>query len=185
MPRPLAWVTIFAGLGDGVSEDINFCQRCGHSLERKRIELKDRPYCPSCGYIVFMDPKIAAVVLVPTDGKLVLVRRDSEPAMGRWSFPSGYVDRGESVEDAAIREVKEETGLDIHLDFFVGLYSQRDSTVVLAVYSACVVGGTLRPGSEVRDVALFSLDDLPPLPFPHDDQILDDWQQRASDRTRA
>ena len=159
-----------------MSGEINFCQHCGHRLVSREIEGKVRPCCPSCGHIVFQDPKIAAVVLVSTDGKLVLVRRGTEPALGRWSFPSGYVDRGEVVEDAAVREVKEETDLDVGLEDFVGLYSETDSPVVLAVYTAHIVGGSLRPGAEVLEVELFSPDKLPPLPFPHDDQILRDWR---------
>ena len=125
--------------------------------------------------MVFLDPKIAAVVLVSWDGKLVMVRRATEPAIGKWSFPSGYVDRGEVVEDGAAREVREETGLEVRLTGFVGLYSRRDNPVVLAVYAAEVVGGTLKPGSEVQEVALFAPDKLPTLPFPHDDEILRDW----------
>ena len=159
-----------------MSGDVNFCQRCGHSLTRKKIEGKTRPYCPSCGYIVFLDPKVAAVVLVSMDGKLVLVQRDIKPALGHWAFPSGYVDRGEVVEDGAKREVREETGLDVQLDGFVGLYSSANSPVVLAVYSAHPAGGKLIAGQEVQQVALFSPDELPPLPFPHDYQILEDWK---------
>ena len=169
-------------IGGRVSSEVNFCQRCGHALADEEIENRVRPHCPSCGYVVFLDPKIAAVVLVSTDGKLVLVRRGMEPAIGRWSFPSGYVDRGEVVEDAAIREVKEETGLDVDLAGLVGLYSRTDYPVVLAVYSAGVVGGSLRAGSEVQEVALFPPDELPPLPFPHDDQILEDWKALADNR---
>ena len=156
--------------------DINFCQRCGHELARKQIEGRDRHYCPSCGYVVFLDPKIAAVVLVLIDDQLVLVRRGVEPELGRWAFPSGYVDRGEVVEDAAKREVKEETGLDVELDGFVGLYSRSGNTVVLAVYSAHVVGGDMQPGHDAQEAALFPVEALPPLPFPHDGQILKDWQ---------
>ena len=162
-------------------EDIKYCQRCGHELQRKTIENKIRPYCPGCGDVVFLDPKVAAVVLVSSDGKLVLVRRDIEPAMGRWSFPSGYVDRGEPVEEAAIREVKEETSLDVRLTGLIGLYSARDTPVVLAAYSAQVVGGSPQARSEVQDVALFSPDALPPMPFPHDYQILEDWRIMARD----
>ena len=156
--------------------DENFCQRCGHALAERDVEGKRRPYCPACGYVAFLDPKVAAVVLATKDGKLVLVRRDIEPAIGEWSLPSGYVDRGEAVEDAAVREVKEETGLDISLTGLVGLYSHTGSPVVLAAYAAEVVGGTMEPGPEVRETALFSPDRLPALPFPHDDQILDDWR---------
>ena len=164
-----------------MSGDINFCQRCGHRLAEKTIEDRVRPFCPSCGFVVFLDPKIAAVVLIPSDRKLVLVRRGIEPAMGRWSFPSGYVDRGEVIEDGAIREVSEETGLEVELDGFVGLYSSAGSPVVLAVYTASVVGGELEPGSEIQEVAFFPVDELPPLPFPHDYQILRDWRSLTSD----
>ena len=158
------------------SEDIRFCQRCGNALSEKRIEQKSRPYCPSCGHIVFLDPKVAAVVLASKDSKLVLVRLAVEPELGRWSFPSGYVDRGEAVEDAAVREVKEETGLDVRLRCLVGLYSSTANPIVLAVYAADVTGGSMRPGHDTQDVALYSPDELPSLPFPHDDQILADWR---------
>ena len=95
--------------------EIKFCDRCGDSLANKTVEGKQRQTCTTCGHTVFLDPKLAVVVLVSTEEKLVLVRRAIEPALGHWAFPSGYVDRGETVENAAIREVKEETGLDIKI----------------------------------------------------------------------
>ena len=160
--------------------DFNYCQRCGHELSEKEIEGRNRHYCPDCGFIVFLDPKVVAVVLLEMDDKLVMVRRGVEPEMGRWAFPSGYVDRGEVVEEAAKREVKEETGLEVEIDNFVGLYSLTGNIVILAVYSAHVVGGIPKAGHDAEDVSLFALDDLPPLPFPHDEQILKDWQALKS-----
>ncbi len=159
--------------------DINFCQRCGHRLSKRIVEETPRPYCESCGYTVFLDPKVAAVVLVTNGDKLVLVRRGVEPEMGKWSFPSGFMNRGEVVEDAAKREVKEETGLIIELDSLVGIYSSQDSPVVLAVYAATATGGTLRAGHDATEVGLFPPDELPDLPFPHDGQILADWRAMA------
>ena len=163
-----------------MSNDLVFCQRCGHRLTQKSIEEKDRSYCESCGFIAFQDPKVAAAVLVTIDGELVLVRRGNEPALGRWSFPSGYVDRGESVEDGAVREVREETGLDVTLTGLVGLYSKTGSPVVLAVYTANAVGGRLQAGHDATEVGLFGPDELPPLPFDHDEQILSDWRERKA-----
>ena len=100
--------------------DVSYCARCGHALVVQELHGRPRPRCPSCGHIVFLEPKLAAVVLVAIDGKLVLVRRANEPALGEWSFPSGYVDRGEAVEDAAAREVREETGLEVEVTRLLG-----------------------------------------------------------------
>ena len=157
--------------------DTNYCQRCSADLAEKQIDGTVRRFCPSCGFVVYLDPKVAAVVLVCDRDKLVMVRRGVEPQMGRWAFPSGYVDRGEVVEHAAVREVKEETGLDVDLDGFIGLYSLEDSPVILAVYSAHVTGGNMQAGHDAQEAAWFAVGDLTDLPFPHDQQILDEWRR--------
>ncbi|MCL0028917.1 NUDIX hydrolase [Dehalococcoidia bacterium] len=136
-----------------------------------------RDVCSMCGQVAYVDPKLAATVLASLDGKLLLVRRAIEPHIGKWSFPAGYVDRGEAVESAAIREVKEETNLDVEIVRHIGLYSRDGSPVALAAYAANVVGGDLKPGTEAQDVRFFQRDQLPALPFPHDYEILDDWVQ--------
>ena len=156
--------------------DINYCQRCGVELAEKQIEGRLRHYCPSCDFVVYLDPKVAAAVLVSDGHNLLMVKRGVEPAMNRWAFPSGYVDRGEVVERAAVREVKEETGLDIDLDQFVGLYSLEGNPVILAVYSAHTTGGEIQAGHDAQEAAWYPTNDLPDLPFPNDQQILDDWR---------
>lgn len=157
-------------------EENRFCQRCGHPLSVKLVNGAERPRCGSCGSVVYFDPKLAAVVLVSQDDSLLFVRRDIEPMLGHWSFPSGYVDRGEVVEAAAVREVREETNLHVELTALIGVYSSEGNPVVLVAYAARVIGGQLRPGPETRDVRFFPPDDLPDLPFPHDDQIMEDWR---------
>ncbi len=159
-----------------MNERIRFCQLCGRELGDRVIDGKQRRHCDHCGQTVFLDPKVAAVVLALVDGKLVLVRRGTEPQIGRWAFPSGFVDRGEAVEDAAVREFREETGLDARLERLIGVYSATSSPVVLVVYKVAVVGGSLQAGHDATDTALFDPDQLPPLPFPHDDRILADWR---------
>ena len=163
-----------------VVNDLRFCHRCGGWLALTTVHDKVRPTCPSCGHVVFLDPKLAVIVLVSMDDGLVLVKRDIEPALGRWSFPAGYVDRGETVEEAAVREVREETGLEVGLSGLVGLYSDRDSPVVMAVYSAEVVGGELIAGPETRGARVYPPDALPDMPFQHDEQIMIDWQATRS-----
>ena len=139
-----------------------------------------RPACDSCGAVVFLDPKLAAVVIVAYEGNILMVKRDIEPMMGRWSFPSGYVDRGEVVEEAAAREVREETGVEVKLDRLLGVYSSRGTPVVLVAFAASAQSGTAEAGDETQAVGWFPPNELPPLPFPHDAAILQDWRDGAS-----
>ncbi len=155
---------------------VRFCQQCGAELALREIEGATRPYCESCGTPVFFDPKLAAVVLTEMDGKLLMVRRGVEPRMGRWAFPSGYVDRGEAVESAARREVLEETGMIVEIERLLGVYSTDGRDVVLVAFAARVTGGSMRAGHDAQDVGLFAQEDLTDLPFPHDSQILEDWR---------
>ena len=165
----------------GHDDEIKYCHQCGHALKDKEFEGGVRPTCPSCGFVVFLDPKVAVVVLLSMDDKLVLIKRGTIPHIGKWSFPGGYVDRGEPVEVAARREVKEETGLDVELRGLVGLYSAEADPVILAVYSGDAVGGKLAAGFDTQDVAQFDLADLPELAFRRDEQILDDWRALSAE----
>ncbi len=157
-------------------DDIRFCPYCRTELERRQLAGRERPYCPICRRAFYTDPKLAVAAIVEHHGKIVLQQRAIEPALGLWSFPSGFVERGEPVEEAAVREVREETGLDVELLRLVGLYSQRGHPVVLAVYAARVIGGTLTPSEESTAIGWFDPDALPPLAFPHDEAILRDWR---------
>ncbi|PKB62623.1 MAG: hypothetical protein BZY67_04070 [SAR202 cluster bacterium Io17-Chloro-G1] len=158
--------------------DHKYCHRCGQSLQTEEVNGTRRPTCPACGMVVYFDPKLAAVVLVSDSDNLLFVRRAIEPMLGRWSFPSGYVDRGEAVEHAAVREVREETNLDVETTGLLGVYSSNGSPVALVAYAARVTGGVLRAGDEAQDARFFPVDALPELPFPHDDQILKDWREK-------
>ncbi len=103
------------------------------------------------------------------------MRRNHEPHFGEWSFPSGYVDAGEVLEEAAIREAKEETGLDVRIDRLIGAYSSRGDRVVFLPYAARVVSGSIAIGHECQDVRFFAFDALPSLAFSHDDAIVRAW----------
>ena len=154
-------------------QGILYCVICGNKLVEQQVTNDLRPYCSRCDKIVYVDPKVAVVVLIIKNNSLLLVKRDIEPHFGKWSFPSGYVDRGEMVENAAIREVNEETNLDIRLDSLQGVYS-GNGPVVLIVYQASPISPKASKGEEVSAVGWFDLDDLPKLPFNHDSQIMED-----------
>ncbi|MBI2952706.1 MAG: NUDIX domain-containing protein [Chloroflexi bacterium] len=140
------------------------------------VETRARPVCSRCGFIFYQGPKLAVATVVVEDGKLLLNKRDVEPQKGLWSFPSGYVDLGEAVEDAAIRETREETGLEIHLNGLVGVYSRPERSIVLVVFAGTASGGEIVVGNETQDVRMFDLDDLPKLAFEHDQDIIRDWR---------
>jgi len=155
---------------------VKYCPHCATLLVLDDIAGRDRPHCPTCSFVYYEDPKLVAVAVISIDGKLVLGRRSINPRIGYWSFPSGYVNRGEAVDAAAVREVEEETQLVVEVDRLLGLYSEADNPIVLAVYLAHPVGGYLCAGDECSEVGLFSPDDLPELAFPNDVRILNDWR---------
>ena len=134
-----------------------------------------RSVCTACGAVVFLNPKVVAAVITEMQGRVVMVRRKTNPGAGKWSLPAGFVDRGEVVEEAASREVREETGLEVEITELVGLYSRPGDTIVLAVYAGTVVGGELKAGEEVQAVDLFDVESLPPLAFERDAAVIQRW----------
>ena len=139
-----------------------------------------RPVCTSCGTVVFLDPKVVAGVIAAIDGRVVMVCRNMEPGIGRWTFPAGFVDRGEGVEAAAVREMEEEACLKVGLNGLVGVYSGTGEAIVLIVYSGDVIGGTLAAGPEAQEAGLFDPRELPPLAFERDTAIIADWMRARS-----
>jgi ADP-ribose pyrophosphatase YjhB (NUDIX family) len=154
-----------------------FCPSCAGALRPTELEGHERPICERCGFVYYLDPKVAVAVIVPHEAGIVLGRRAIDPGKGAWSFPSGYVNRGEVLEEAAIREVEEEIGVRVAIDGLVGLYSSAGETVILAVYAGRVVGGRLEAGPEVSELAVVSPEQLPPMAFSHDRRIIADWQR--------
>ena len=131
--------------------------------------------CAACGRVIFYDPKLAATTVVESGGRVLFVRRLTQPGYGLWSLPGGYVDRGEVVEQAAAREVLEETGLRVEITGLVGLFAESGHPVVVAAYHCHSVRGDAAPGPEVSQLGYFALDSLPPLAFDRDREILRAW----------
>lgn len=147
---------------------MRFCGRCGAELTTRVIEGKERSVCPRCGQVWYRDPKVAACTVPLIRGGVVLIRRAISPGKGLWVFPGGYMDAGETVEEAAVRETREECNLEVRCTGLLGLYSYRGAPVVIAVYRAEVIDGELRPGPESSEAATFTPDRVPwrELAFP-------------------
>lgn len=139
-------------------DDVRFCPRCGGAATVEHPRLLR---CGGCGYHAFYNPKpVASAIPVDGAGRLILLRRGFAPGAGLWTFPGGFVDLGESVEDAARREVREEIDIDVELGGLVGVYSRPDERVVLVVFAAVALGEP-RTTDEAPEVRAFGPDELP------------------------
>lgn len=141
-----------------------FCPRCGGPLERRLLKPTEpeRLICGRCGFIFYLDPKIAVGTIIRTQrSSIVLVRRAIDPGLGKWVFPGGYVDRGEPLTAAAIREAREECGLEVRLDGLVNIYSYQGRTPIIVVYAATAVSGTLTTDEESSESGEFEVSAIP------------------------
>ena len=132
--------------------------------------------CVQCGKVVYHDPKVAAISVVERGGQVLMIKRDTPVGRGLWSMPGGFIDRGELVEEGAVREVSEETGLQVEIQGLIGVFSEVGNPVVVVAYAARETGGFLEAGPEAQQVGFFPLDGLPPLAFPRDSFILEMWR---------
>ena len=141
-----------------------FCPLCGGSLVRKEMGDRKRLLCSSCAFVLYRNPVPAVGVIIPRGERIVLVRRAEEPFCGHWCLPAGFMELDETPQGCAIREAKEETGLDIQVKELFGVYAGQDDPrvrVVLIIYFAEMVGGELRAGDDASEVGLFASDELP------------------------
>ena len=137
---------------------------CGGTLESRLLKSgePERLVCGACGFVFYLDPKLAVGTIIHDEqNRVVLVRRAIEPGYGKWVFPGGYVDRGEEVQAAAIREAREEVGLDVRIDGLVNIYSYPGRTPVIIVYAATMLGGCLGCDDEGLEAKFFERDAIP------------------------
>ena len=170
----------------GTEPPYRFCPVCGAPLEPRVLKASEpkRLVCTSatCGFVFYLDPKIAVgtVIRMP-NGTIVLVRRAIEPGYGKWVFPGGYVDRGEEITLAAIREAREESGVEISIDRLINIYSYAGRTPIIVVYAATYVSGELTVDDEGLEVRAFEPDEIPwnDLAFRSTHDALTDYLTRS------
>jgi 8-oxo-dGTP diphosphatase len=161
-------------------QTVRFCPLCGGSLERRAVPPEDKHemVCVGCSFIFYLDHKVvAATIPEDADGRVLLTRRSIEPSRGKWTFPGGFVDWGEPVDVAALRETWEETGLKVDLDGLLGVYSFQGTPIVIVVYRASVVDGEVRTCSENDRVEWVLPAEIPwdELAFPSTEAALRDF----------
>ena len=142
----------------------SFCPMCGGELEPRSLKATEpeRLVCMRCGFVFYLDPKVAVGTIIADDqNRIVLVRRAIEPGYGKWVFPGGYVDRGELVLSAAVREAREEAGVDVRIDRLIDVYSYPGRSPVIIVYAATMTGGCLACDDEGLEARFFTPDAIP------------------------
>lgn len=172
-----------------------FCPYCRMDLVTERQEGHDRQRCPGCGEIFYKNSKpCAGALVVDAQGRLLLARRAIEPFKGRWDIPGGYLEEGEHPEAGAIREVLEETGLQVRITDFVGIYmdtyGESGVSTLNVFYEAEVVGEipeTLEGQDDVSELAFFAIDALPMAEFSFENgkQAIKDWLSRRDSRGQS
>lgn len=165
-----------------------YCPFCATPLQKKEVFHRVRGSCPACGFVHFLDPKVAVIAFVTHGDRLLLIRRAVDPARGRWALPGGFMDAGEMPHEALKREIREEVGLEIRVGALMNIFpmngpGSRSWGIVLA-YRGVPVDDTvddLRSGDDVSEAGWFGPESLPAdLAFDSTRSLLRQWQADGS-----
>lgn len=155
-----------------------YCPYDGSPLETRPEEGRVLGACPRCGFVDYQNPKPCVAVLILRGNAVLLGRRAIEPARGMWDIPGGFIESGETAEDAVVREILEETSLHVRVRDFLGsipdVYGERQEPTLNLCFTAEITGGEARPQSDVEKLAWFPLDGLPTaMAFDHQHRMLE------------
>ncbi len=170
-----------------MAPDFVYCPHCGAPLGERLAFGRLRKACRYCGFVHFKDPKVAVAALVSDGARVLLVRRAVVPRIGFWALPAGYMDQDELPEEAAVREIAEETGVKIRLDGLqavVALGGWEERRGILLVYRADPLSGRAAPADDVSDARWFGRAEVPwdELAFESTVDLLRQWAGGAPDR---
>lgn len=146
-----------------------YCPRCRTEMGRRNEGGAPRPVCPACGFVQYLSPAPGAAVILMRADRICLVRRKCPPKAGQWSLPAGFQEYNEDSAAAALREVREETGLEVRLGAVLAVHTgvlPPDRSVLVVIYRAEEIGGRLQAGDDAAEVGFYPLDQLPgPIAF--------------------
>ena len=142
-----------------------YCPFCGVKLAPGFIDGKERQHCPSCRFVDYKNPLPVASAVAVRDGRFLLIKRRLEPGKGTWSFPSGFIEEGESPAEACLRELREETGLSGTIEKIVNVVRVEDrklyGDMLAVIYLVRVEEGKPQAGEEAEDIRFFEHSELP------------------------
>ena len=174
--------TLSAHEAASLRQGFRYCPRCRAELIDREVYGRVRRVCPddACRFVQFIDPKVGAAVLALTgDNQVLLVRRAVDPAQGSWCLPGGFIEIGETPQQAASRECKEESGFDVEINRLIDVFYYEDyrGSGILVLYQGKITGGSAQSGDDVQEVGIFGPDDLPDnIAFDSNIQALALWQ---------
>lgn len=156
-----------------------FCALCGQPLIMRQHSGRLRPYCNACETPVYFDPKVAVVIFIQRDERVLLIQRAVDPGKDKWALPAGFVDYDEAPEAAAIRETFEETHLKVRINKLLAVYPKRDEGLadIVIAYSATVIGGIAKAGDDAAALGWFDRENLPPLVFYPSITLTNEWRK--------
>ena len=153
-----------------------YCPFCGGPLCRRNDGEGDALYCEPCDRFHYRNPLPCVTCVLETADGILLVLRGKQPKEGFWALPGGFMEIGESPEEAAKREMLEETGVEAVAVSLIGLtsqHSERFGSVLYAGYEVLEFRGEPKPGSDARDTAFIKRNALPPIAFESLEDMLD------------
>jgi ADP-ribose pyrophosphatase YjhB (NUDIX family) len=148
--------------------EYTYCPVCAAKLEEKILDGRMRKCCPECDFVYYNNPLPSAGAIAIKGDEILLIKRGEEPARGIWAPPSGFIESGESPEEACLRELKEETGANGILRELLGVYHHHSGIygdVLVIMYLVTDLSGDLRPGDDAEDVKFFPLKEITNLTF--------------------
>ena len=147
-------------------KEYNYCPICATPLQTGMIEGKKRKYCPECAFVDYKNPLPVALAVAVKDKKFLLIKRGIAPKKGMWGSPSGFIEIGETPEEAYLRELKEETGASGKIVKLIGVTRREDEEIygdmLIVKYLVKVDAEELTPAAdEVEDARFFDIAELP------------------------
>jgi len=154
----------------------NYCLRCGAPIDSRKVDGVKREYCPACRTVFYDNPlPVVSSVVVNKNREVLLVLRDREPQQARWCLPSGFVEMNESIEDAVLRELHEETGLTGKVVRLLDTVSHRNEfygDLIWISFEVQKIGGKVVAGDDARDARYWPIIEPPDLAFPPNDKAI-------------
>ena len=166
-------------------KQVKFCGYCGAAIANREIQGRSRLFCPSCKEIWYENPIPAATALVLNEQQQILLgKRKTDPQKGYWCLPGGFIEQGETMAEAALRELKEETGLVGTVLSLVDCFYQESrfyGSLIIFGYRVSIQGGNLRADDDLEEVRFFDLDNFPPLAFESHRKLVAEFKKIVED----